>query len=272
MKKVLDFIVYSNLFIAVCCALFTLQTTLIFKETNAIIFNYTLINFIATFCLYNFQRLYYSATQSKTTKYDWYIKNRRLVFTLIVLLVVSSFNFLWEFFVENKTHLIVYSLLSITSLLYFLPPIQLKKYGMFKPFIISAIFVVIAILIPLNFKMTQQVVFYSFAQLFFIAALCVLFDIRDLEADKEKNIHTLPVLLGIKKTKVIAVTLLCFYLVFSILLHNKEFALASLFIFFISVAIALFTNYTRHNFFYLLIVDGLIVVQFFISVYFENRL
>ena len=206
MKKILDFIIYSNLFIALCCSAITLQTFLFFNTLNSI-YEYVIINFIATFILYNLQRLYYSAKDDTNPKYLWYVKNRRLLFTIIVLILLLSFNFLWEFFITNISHLVIYSSLSIISVLYFLPPIQLKKYGVLKPFLISLVFITIAILIPLNFKITQQVIIYTLAQFFFISGLCVLFDIRDVENDKLNKINTIPLLLSLNKTKIIAVIL-----------------------------------------------------------------
>jgi len=271
MKKIVDFIIYSNLFIALCCSALTLQTALIFEEISKVNFEYVLVNFIATFCLYNFQRLYYSATQTENTKYVWYVKNRRLLFTLIALSIITSFNFLWEFFIENKTHLIVYSLLSIISLIYFLPPIQLKKYGILKPFLISVVFVFIAILIPLNFKFTEKTVFYALAEFFFIAALCLLFDIRDIQADKERGIHTIPVLAGLKKTKLIAITFLCFYIVSLFVLKKEELIIPALLIFCATVVIIIATNEKRNNYFYLCLVDGLLLLQFIAISFFTKN-
>ncbi len=266
MKKILDFIVYSNLFIALCCAALTLQTVFIFDLTFNKSFDFVIINFTATFCLYNLQRIYYSSKYEDSPKYCWYIKNRRLIFTLIILTLILSFNFLWHFFILNQTHLLIYSSLSIISILYFLPPIQLKKYGIFKPFLIGSVFVFIAILIPLNFKLSTQIIFYTIAQWVFITALCVLFDVRDMEADKEKKINTIPILVGIKNTKIIVISLFCIYLVFSLILKNNELIFSALFIFCLSIVIILACNVKRNNYFYLLVVDGLILLQFILLI------
>jgi 4-hydroxybenzoate polyprenyltransferase len=269
MKKIVDFIIYSNLFIALCCTALTLQTALIFEDIGNSIFEYAVINFIATFCLYNLQRLYYSAKHEDNPKYSWYTKHRRVIFTLIILLLLVSFNFLWHFFIDNTKHLIVYSMLSIISILYFLPPLQLKKYGILKPFLISAVFVLIAILIPLNFKITTQIIFYTIAQWFFIGALCVLFDVRDIEADKEKKINTVPILAGIKNTKIIAIGLFCIYLVLSLFINNNELTFSALVTFCLSIVITLICSIKRNNYFYLVLVDGLILLQLiFIITYF----
>lgn len=262
MKKVLDFIVYSNFFIALCCVALTLQTALIFEELNDSIFEYALINFLATFCLYNLQRIYYSSKQNENPKYSWYVKNRRLTFTLIALLILLSYNFLREFFIENKAHLIIYSSLSVLSILYFLPPVQLKKYGVLKPFLISFVFVVIAILIPLNFKLTQQTIFYTLSQFFFINSLCILFDVRDIESDQKNNVHTFPILLGINKTKLLTYTLAILYLVFGII--STTLIIKLIIMCCLLIIITLVTSSKRPNYFYQLVVDGLILIQFLI--------
>ncbi|MDX2171705.1 MAG: UbiA family prenyltransferase [Bacteroidota bacterium] len=262
MKKILYFIVYSNLFIALCCAVLTLQTTLIFEETNTRIFEYTLINFIATFCLYNLQRLYYSAMQPESIKYAWYIKNRRLIFTLIILLFICSFNFLWNFFIENKMHLFGYSILSVASLAYFLPPIQLKKIGVLKPFLISAVFVAVTIIIPLDFKITGKVLFYSFAQFCFVSILCVLFDIRDVNEDRGKGVRTIPVLVGLKKTKIICAMILISYFIIATRFFNSSYLVTLLLLVCILTIIIMLTNEKRNNYFYLVIVDGMLLLQF----------
>ncbi len=261
MKKVLDFIVYSNLFISVCCAALTLQTAYIFLETEILIHEYVLINFIATFCLYNLQRLYYSSKQEGDVKYFWYARNRKFIFTLIVLLLLVSFNFLLDFFIKNKSHLIVYSLLASLSLLYFLPPLQLKKYGILKPFLIGFVFVVIAILIPLNFIVTQQILLYTLGQFFFISALCILFDIRDVVTDKEKNINTFPVLIGLKNSKIIILILCSCYLILNDVLWIHKFILSTHIIFCISCIVTIISNPKKNNYFYLIVVDGLLLLQ-----------
>ncbi len=268
MKKILDFIIYSNVFIALCCVAVTLQTAIIFNQSNSI-YEYAIINFIATFILYNLQRLYYSAKYDTNPKYVWYTKNRRILLTIIVLLLLLSFNFLWAFFITNIKHLLIYSSLSIISILYFLPPIQLKKYGVLKPFLISFVFVTIAILIPLNFKVTQPILIYTLAQFFFISTLCVLFDIRDIETDKLNTIKTIPLILGIKKTKIIAIVLVSSYLILIFFLQINYLNFSVVLVFSLALIITALSSVKRNNYFYLLMVDGLIIAQYLL-IYFKN--
>lgn len=262
MKKILDFIVYSNFFIALCCAAITLQTAIIFKEVGDSIYEYVLINFIATFVLYNLQRLYYSSKIEDEEKYIWYANNRRLIFTLIILVLLLSFNFIWQFFIENKFHIVTYSILAILSLFYFLPPFQLKKFGVLKPFLIGLVFVFVSVLIPSHLNYSFQCIYYGAAQLCFICSLCILFDIRDMVSDKSNGINTIPVLFGIQSAKIISMILMAIYLMFSFFI--AQFFLLALIIVGLMLGVILLTSERRNNYFYLIVVDGLIIAQFLI--------
>ena len=145
LKKILDFIVYSNFFISVCVAFFTIQTALVFPNHSDKILEFVLPNFIATFVLYNFQRLYFGAKYPENPKYHWHTKNRRLIFTLVFLLIICGYTPAWLLFSENLTNLIAYGCLSILSAFYFLPPFNLRKYGVLKPFMIAFVFVCISL-------------------------------------------------------------------------------------------------------------------------------
>jgi len=261
LKKILDFIVYSNFFISLCIAFATLQTALLFSNNSEHIFSFILPNFIATFTLYNLQRLYYSAKQPNNAKYNWYNKNRRLIFTLIALSVFCSFNLLWDFFFENKKTLLAYGFLSLLSIFYFLPPIQLRKYGLLKPFIIAFVFSSVSIILPNLSKLNDVLLIYTAGQFCFIAALCVLFDIRDFAYDKESEFITLPIKYGVRKAKYTAVFLLMVYLASAILISQTNYLLVAILTSGISLTLTIIASPSKHNYFYTLLVDGCIIVQ-----------
>jgi 4-hydroxybenzoate polyprenyltransferase len=260
MKKIIDLIVYSNFFIAFCVALFTWQTLIIFPVSDEEAPVRIIINFISTFVLYNLQRLYYSAKLTDD-KYSWYNANRRLVFTLIILLLGISFNFMWHFFANHKMALVAYAVLSLLSLLYFLPPFQLRRFGVLKPFLIALVFVFIGIAMPIDFLISNNSLLYIAGQFAFITALCVLFDIRDVENDKKNNTNTFPVKYGEVKTKIFVGLLLLIYLGFSLAIKNNALLVSSLITFIISAALTFFANSKKHNLYYAVLVDGTIILQ-----------
>ncbi|MDP3555751.1 MAG: UbiA family prenyltransferase [Bacteroidota bacterium] len=270
-KKILDFIILSNIFISVCVAFFTLQTALIFPKYSEHILQFILPNFIATFVLYNIQRLYYAAILKDTIKYNWYNKNRRLIFTLIVLAVFCSFNFLWNFFLENLQVLFIYLGLAALSLFYFLPPFQLKNYGVLKPFIIAFVFISTAIVLPLISEFNLSVFIYAIGQFCFISALCLLFDIRDAESDSVAKLITLPIKFGVTNTKYITILLMLIYLATAFLMSNTNFLITAIIIVSLSVLLTLTAKPSRHNYFYLFLVDGCIIIQSILIIFLEGR-
>lgn len=261
LKKILDFIVYSNFFISVCVALFTIQTALIFPNHAEKILEFTLPNFIATFILYNLQRLYFGAKQPDNAKYSWHNKNRRLIFTLIVLEIICCATPLWILFSENLIALVTYACLAILSVFYFLPPFNLRKNGSLKPFIIAFVFTCCSIVLPLIPEISTEVIIYSIGQFLFIAALGILFDIRDVDYDKDANLITLPIKLGIKSTKWVTLILLVLYFVCEAYLMQKNLTIAASIILTLSILLTLLSKPIRHNYFYLFLVDGCIIVQ-----------
>jgi 4-hydroxybenzoate polyprenyltransferase len=261
LKKILDFIVYSNLFISLCVAFATFQTAIIFSKNSDQIFFFILPNFIATFVLYNLQRLYNTTTQSDNAKYIWHSKNKRLIFTLIFLLVFCSFNLLWEFFFDDIKVLFGYAALAVLSLFYFLPPIQLRKYGMFKPFIIAFVLTCVSVILPQISEFNKTLLIYAFGQFCFISALCVLFDIRDVENDKESKFTTLPIKYGLTKAKYITLFLLIMYLTSAVFTPYTNYLLVVIITMGLSLALTIIAKPNQHSYFYLFLVDGCIIAQ-----------
>jgi 4-hydroxybenzoate polyprenyltransferase len=261
MKRIADFFIYANIFIALCAAVFTAQTFFVFFGDEDPALDLILINFIATFILYNLQRLYFSAGDLVHAKYAWHTRNRRLLFTLVFLLIALSFNFVWNFFALHSRVLAAYALLSVFSLLYFLPPFRLRKYGCLKPFFISLVYVFVGVLIPCKFRHGGPYVLYALGQFTFIAALCILFDIRDYAHDKALKMSSFPVKFGERKTKMLALALLLVYLFCSVLVQHRALMISSIITFILSAVLTVLANERRHNYYYAYLVDGTIIVQ-----------
>lgn len=241
-------------------ALFTWQTIALFPPANENVYPLIPINFIATLFLYNLQRLFYSS-QSSDEKYHWYIANRRLLFTIMVLVLMLSFRFMWNYFLDNYKMLAYYLGLGLVSLLYFLPPFPLRKIGVLKPILITTVFVFVGIVIPLDFNFSPDSLKFMAAQFLFILGLCILFDIRDMAYDAVKQIKTIPVILGAKTTRIIVIGLIHAYTVLMAFTNIKGLTAPYITIFFLGNLLTLFASPNRANLYYGFLIDGLIVIQ-----------
>lgn len=267
LRKTADFLIYSNLVIASAVACFTLQTALFFPESTSLQEEFSVLNFISTFVLYNLQRLYYASHENTEDRYNWYNRNRRLIFTLIVLLLISFANHLYYFFTSHPDYLIAYAILALLSVFYFLPPLRLRRYGVLKPFIIALVFAGAGILLPLYSTISTGLLIYALGQFCFIAGLCLLFDIKDKEHDTVLGLATLPVKYGIKITKWICLLLFLAPALVS-LFYFSEFLVAELCVSGVSSLFCLLAGRRMHTYFYYFLVDGLILAQYFLIQFF----
>lgn len=266
-KKILDFVVYSNLFISFAVACFTLQTALFFPKYTGVIEELSILNFITTFLLYNLQRLFYASHENLNEKYNWYLRNRRVLFTGMVLLPMSFSDRLLDFFMQHPDYFFIYFFLAALSLLYFLPPLQLRRYGLFKPFIIAFVFVATSILLPLYRGLNWELFIYAVGQFCFIAALCVLFDVKDLQHDRSLNLKTLPIMLGLKKTKYFCSALIGLYIVTAMLNSQNMTITGYACVSILSFLLIVFLKTERNPYYYFYLVDGLILLQYVILQY-----
>jgi 4-hydroxybenzoate polyprenyltransferase len=167
--------------------------------------------------------------------------------------------------------------LAIISLLYSLPVVRLRgrwralrDFPLLKVFLIAYVWAAVTVWIPalyLHKSLTTPVVLLLFARrFFFILALALVFDIRDYTKDILSGTRTFPGLFGIKATKILALLALA---VAGILIPQ---GVTHVYLLVLTVPTALaalivwYADETRPDYYFALLADGIMVVQF-IAVY-----
>jgi 4-hydroxybenzoate polyprenyltransferase len=265
--KLLDFFIYSNLLISVACFLFTLQTALAFhtSETAAAFFGIT--NFIATFSLYNLQRIYQSTKPYTDHRLAWYQRNKKYLFTLILVFISLYYSVFINNYIVFKNGLLLYLPAGALSVVYFLPPFALRRMPVSKIFLIGGVWAYTSVFIPLLYNESVfsfsnigvSELSYIIAQLFFIAAICVPFDIRDFENDRQNSIKTLPVQFGLGKSKTIGIVVLLAYIFLA--QNTTQFAVFGI-TGLLGILLIYFSYEHKHRYYFSVLVDGLIILQF----------
>lgn len=113
-----------------------------------------------------------------------------------------------------------YAVLALLSFAYSLPLLpfrkrRLKEFGVLKPFLLAGVWTVVTAGLPILYWHRPLAAFpIEIALRFlFLFALCVAFDVRDLDADAEAGIFTLPHRLGLRRaTGLVHAALLLFSL------------------------------------------------------------
>ena len=271
--RFLNAYVYSNCNIALstCCYTFVTYHTLVNQEYNFVVLAFV---FLATLLSYTFHRLYPVITKSidssESKILQWTENNFEFIKWLFLATVIILFLIFLQFALEAKVLLIC---LAVISLFYGIPLIPFKhkvlKFRAIpfaKIFLIAFSFGMVCGVLPLlnaDLHFAPSTYFIVFIEKFlYILAITLPFDIRDLKHDKTINLKTIPLAIGVKPTIAIALILLLLSLATVLVFYQLTFYAKCIYLFFylISAILIFFSYKKRSDFYYLLFIDGLMIL------------
>ena len=229
--SILDFLLFSNLFIAICAVAQGLVT---YHLLNAKPDRYILaIIFFGTLGVYNFSMILSKPKNPEKSPYlrvRWIFSHHRLIIsiTMISVLCLLPLGLLY-LSIEAKLLMIFTAVLALGYNIPFLTlnhqKIGLRNIPGIKLFLIALIWSVSCVLLPVvelehNYQInisTAETLLLVAKRFMFIAAITIPFDIRDLFQDKLYALKTIPVILGEKKAYIFCQFLLGGYLALLIL-------------------------------------------------------
>lgn len=266
--RLIDFLLYSNIWIAGSAAALYYYSKFVFQDN----LTFDLVG-IFVFCtctwLYSLhryiglQRVKKLDTENRFFKIQALQKPIGIIAALALVLSVILFFFL------TWTQVMVLVLPGALSLLYVLPILnnqkRLRDIHFIKIFIIALVWTCLTVLLPytncLNCHIHSTTALLFVERFIFVFAITLPFDIRDLEIDKTQNVKTIPALLGLKFTWLLSFLLLGISsVIFAILYLNGSVGVLILWIHLatnllalISIAIAF---WRRHDWYYTGLIDG----------------
>ena len=256
-------LVYANVFISFCAFAQVLLTYYIFHipfnyENNSYLF----FIFLSTFLQYNVQRGYILSNQeNKTERSQWLLRHKKkLIYAIVLSLIAVLFlcnNLSW-------TSIFIMITAEVVSNLYYLPPVNLRKHGYIKAFLVAIIWVISCALVPLieNSLLSVQNSWYLIAQFLFISVLCLLFDIKDIRKDYMVGINTYANKFGVNLTKYLCLALQLFALFGYCFHYHSGISVLGYLLFTILVMLFILqTNDKKHAFYYYIWIDGLLMIQ-----------
>lgn len=261
--KLIRFLVFSNLWISAGSSCLTFLT-FYFLDTEPNI-KLILFVFFATLFSYNFQRLSRLQKLKENSPELWITTHStegKIILTL-ALLGALFFNPVFE----KPFLLIPLALLGAVSFSYSYK--KLRDIPMLKIFLIAASWGILCGLTPFFYSPFWGSVSWiqSFSWIFFyILAITIPFDIRDIHID-EADKNTLPQLLGVKKSKNLALIFLAVSFLCIFTFSSSSLSVFFLFSFILAGILILKSNPTNKPLYFALLVDGHIILQF-LGVYF----
>jgi 4-hydroxybenzoate polyprenyltransferase len=237
---------------------------------------YLFLIFFATLFEYNLHRLITILTNKKainSDKHSWVKKHLKLFY---VLVTISIIGFCVTVLQAKKEVLLTLAPIAVLTLFYSTPiskraeaTLRLRQIPFLKIFLISFVWSVATTLLPIiesekTFNHIHILVILL-ERFLFIFAITVPFDIRDMVADESAGLKTLPLLVGERKSIVLAAGALFLFLLISFV----HYSFTNQLFLFLAFAVSCLTtliflidkNTKRLPLYYYGILDGTMLLQ-----------
>ena len=276
-KSVLDFLLFSNIFISLCAvaqALVTYQLLNVKPEQNILA-----LLFFATLAQYNFSILLSKPAKPQNSPFrrvKWIFSHHRLMITLTIIAMLSLIPLVLLLSMPSQILLIFLGVLSVA---YALPIFSFhdKSFGLrnipgIKLFLIAIVWSLSTVLLPIvementvGFALSsRETILLVTKRFLLVVAITIPFDIRDLFQDQSSALKTIPVLLGEKKAYLFCQIILSIYLVLLFLFTDRfdqNFIALSLTIF-LAGWLIFKSNFAKDEYYYFFYLDGILILQF----------
>ncbi len=248
LKKVVDSIIHSNIYISLAAVLLTIATQ-IQLGLQPQLHPYLFLIFFATLFEYNIHKFITAITNKEALqakKHSWVRNNLKLFYWIVFL---SAVGFLISIFWAKREVLISLAPLAALTLFYSLPIygnknnlFRLREIPYLKIFIISFVWSVSTILLPIiqfeNLFEVQHLYLMLIERFIFIFAITIPFDIRDIEADNSAGLRTIANIISVRTSLNISWVLLVIFWV----LHLFHYSWHENAAFLIAISISTFST------------------------------
>lgn len=198
-RKIIDYLVFSSLYIALCAVLMVWQTTwlLLGSPPPGRLLGFV---FFATICSYNFHWYLTPRSASPTHRVQWTHRHKPLHFVLYLTGLVGSavyFFYLLPYFFSLCFAVFF-------TFLYSAPKLPhrmfrwLRDIAVGKTIFLTFVWVYVTTVLPLivaGVRWNLPFLLFTAGRFFLIYAICILFDYRDREDDRQQGIRSLITLL-----------------------------------------------------------------------------
>ena len=283
-SHLLDFLLFSNLFIAIC-AMAQGALTYLLLGTNP---DYGILALLgcATFSLYNFSMILAkpkSPLNSPHRRPRWIYSHYKFI---VALTVLSSIALLPLAIQLGSQSAIVLGLAALIAISYNLPLFKratdregLRSLPGAKVFIIALVWTLSCVCLPIaalddsgHLVSVSDKWILSVKRFLFITAITIPFDMRDVLQDKQYNLKTIPVILGERKANLFCQAILVLYVVLLLLFVNQvTIATIGLILVTLLTAWLVFrSSWKKDEYYYFLFLDGTLILQFLVVFILNN--
>ncbi len=273
-RRLFDFALYGNVFIALCALMSLLSTVVLFSsfvDENDV--KLGLFVGAATFFIYNIHKPITYFLRKQLVDNQRFRRAETFRGPLSILTILAGFYAVYSFFYLKLNSQLLLILMAFLALGYVLPILgrgrRLRDLAHLKIFLIATVWAGMTVGLP-YLELKNSTTNTAFWQLFieracFIFALCIAFDIRDMDWDARANVKTIPLSMGVKNAKIVGILAIITSILMVLCLKNNAIYSESLsvklvVVYLMALLILIKTDKSRSDYFFYGVVDGLILV------------
>jgi len=279
-KKFTDFFLNTYVFIASAGACMVLATYLQLGAVHIPV-AVTVFVFFSTMLIYNFHKVSDSFGHPVFSIQYILRQLKKIPRSTGLLVIISTIGLLISaLFIHIKT-LLMFLPLGIITYAYAIPLLQVKQKRkrlreifLAKISTLALVWAFSTVMVPLYdsghnpFSSSSLIIFAE--RFLFVFAICVPFEIRDMEQERKWGNTTLPLLLGETLSKLIGCAAL---MIFSLLVYREQLPVQVALPLYISALVAilliLFSTRQRSQYYFRVYVDGTMQLQFLVLLLFK---
>jgi 4-hydroxybenzoate polyprenyltransferase len=285
-EKPLDFLLFTNLFVAFAAVV----QSLIFYHLFQLTPSYVVLAFLfcATILIYNISILIQPPKNYQISKYKrvrWIFGHFKLNISITILAACALIPLFFHLFWQAK---LLVAVLALPSLGYALPiftfkgkKVGLRKISGLKLFLIAFVWAISVTLLPYFELEKQQFSAISTTDIFililqrflFFAAITIPFDIRDMFQDQAFSLKTIPILLGEKKAYLFCQIMLFLSLTLLFIFQSAGFSInffASALTIILAGWLIFKSKWEKNEYYYFFYLDGMLIVQYAMLLLFNS--
>lgn len=280
--KLFSFLINSNIYISFAASILAFETQ-IQLGMKPQFHPYVFIIFFATLFEYNIHRLILVLTNKDALNHDRHSWIKKYPKRFYFIVFFSILGFLVSILLAKEKVLIALAPIGLLTIFYSLPFLKKLKYvfrlreiPFLKIFLISFVWSIVTILLPIiqsnNNYDNKHILLMLIERFIFVFAITIPFDIRDISDDRASGLKTIPILIGQKKSIVVAnISLLLFTTICLVHypMYKLTFILPGLILSALSTLFFLNNKMLRSLYYYHYgILDGTMILQGFLVIIF----
>jgi 4-hydroxybenzoate polyprenyltransferase len=277
LKKIFDFFIFSSLYIALIAVLMTCQTMHLLGG-YPLNFNLILFIFFSTICSYNFHWYLttYSVVSSKRLEWSQEHKVTHVVLYFIGLAGAVFYCYLL------RDHWIAIAFGALVTFLYSAPKLPqeffkgLKKIAVGKTLFLAFVWTYVTTALPwiiYHAQWTNEFILFLLNRFFLVYAICIIFDYRDREDDKQNNVRSFITYFSVNGINNLFGMAIMLSILSGLALHWYHYSWISCgSIVLPAVIVALIYSHAKKNFsdyLYYFVLDGIMMLSALIMLVFE---